>query len=48
MAEAASGARRGQCLFTQIALRLTLLVLVFARLDVAIVGPRSAESGAGP
>lgn len=43
MAEAASGALRRQSLFTQIALRLTLLALVFAVLDVAIVVPMYAN-----
>uniref|UniRef100_B0SVT3 histidine kinase n=1 Tax=Caulobacter sp. (strain K31) TaxID=366602 RepID=B0SVT3_CAUSK len=43
MAEAAPGAARRQSLFTQIALRLTLLALVFALLDVAIVVPMYAN-----
>ncbi|MBU4436459.1 MAG: HAMP domain-containing histidine kinase [Alphaproteobacteria bacterium] len=43
MAEAASGAPRRQSLFIQIAQRLTLLALVFALLDVAIVVPMYAN-----
>jgi len=43
MAEATPGAPRRQSLFTQIALRLTLLALVFALLDVAIVVPMYAN-----